>query len=407
MSAARRCCSSRAAGRGRCLLAVRCTLLAAGQCWQLLQLFLSEPVSSTISLTPALDVQVPSVTICLRPLGNQSSPGQGNASYPEMLWSSLESLDATLAKCHPGCFTDVDVGFPGGSVPVKIGTWRSWMSSVDSTRITKKYRHRLCHTLEPNVTWGQLSEEYPGRSWGININLHTNRVNTSVNYGYTVAIHPRRRPVFFTHGIRGIRGDARFAVVEQKPVIAHVSKYILDRESLRRSACVTTPGYDTKTCMMNHFYSAWAKEKNCSWLETLQDFPQLTHCSRHTRGTTVQLSLHRLAYKAACPAACRQELITSVVTVSDISMDKSFAGYAMLRVIPGEVPERVNTERLSYRAVTMFSEMGGYISLLLGVSALSLADLVGHVFSWCRSAVGGRRRRVTSATNSQLILVKP
>ena len=407
MPAAQRCWS---AAHGRCLLAVCCTLLAAGQCWQLLQLFLQEPVSSTTSLTPAPEVQLPSVTICLRPLGNESSPRPGNVSIAEALWPGLGSPGAILAKCQPGCLpTGVKVGFPGVSKAVMIGTWRSWMSSGGKT---SKYRHELCHTLDPNVTWGQIPDEAYGESAGIMIALFANPANSSDRYEYEVAIHPRRRPVLFPHGIRGLRPDTRFTVEERTVVTAHVSRYIIDHESLRRAPCVTTPGYDKKTCIINHFFSTWAKEKNCSWLETLQDYPHLPPCSRAELRTLRQLFPDRSDYHTACPPACRWEVVTSdITTTSDVTTStdrpRAVADRARLRVVHSEIPERVNTERLSYRAVSMFSEMGGYISLLLGVSALSLADLAGQVVSWCRTAVGGRRRKVTTTTSIRPILVQP
>ena len=49
----------------RSLLVLLCALLAGYQCWTLLQLYLSQPVSMSLSFTKKQDLAVPAVTFLL------------------------------------------------------------------------------------------------------------------------------------------------------------------------------------------------------------------------------------------------------------------------------------------------------------------------------------------------------
>ena len=49
--------------------------------------------------------------------------------------------------------------------------------------------------------------------------------------------------------------------------------------------------------------------------------------------------------------------------------------------------EQVAREQRSYLLVSLLSEMGGYISLMLGISVLSVADLACKVLRCCRSVL--------------------
>ena len=402
------CCGDRTAARARRLLVVCCTVLAVYQCWTLLELYLSEPVSMSLSYTPETEVDVPAVTVCTRwrkeqgqeqrqEKRQQQRQGQGQEQQQEQrqqqrqeqrqeqerdlspaqtAWLRADPLGAVVQDCSPGCSPTANISYPGGEVAVSLGTWSAWLSRA----------LHMCYTLEPNATWGQLADAKRKHTPELRI-LLPEKPGASpdlLQWSYRLCIHRRgTRPLFTNLGIKHLRTDQPIKIGTSKVMNLYVSSYVHDKENLRRSRCNPAIGYSYETCMVHCSHQLWADKRNCSTPRMLQEFPHLRECTDEE----LDMKTPKLSERAdlcGCLPGCRRHLYTIEAGVLGIR-DRS--DWSKIRLRPGQVAQQVARERRSYPPVSLVSEMGGYISLLLGVSVLSLADLAGEVLGWCRAAL--------------------
>ncbi|XP_037079541.1 toll-like receptor 6, partial [Pollicipes pollicipes] len=353
----------------RSLLVIGCLLLAGYQCFTLLQLYLSEPVSMSLSFTPGKEVAVPSVTICGFPYDRVAKAHRRpqNVSIAEGYWQASVNLGRQVKRCFPSCRPDQNIPYPGGKTPVKTGSWSSWVATVE---------HALCHTFTPNVTWGQLVDLSSSKKFQLNIEISV-KANRATTWDHRVLIHPKRRPLLTNLDIKGVQEDPRFELKGPNIMRLQVSSRIHDRESLQRARCNSSAGYGYEACVVQCYHTLWANTLNCSTPEMLDDFLHLPECSFRQLG---KRSVFARGFRGChCLPACRQQRYVVDATVQ--KLPEGMFSSTLIRVQLGQIPEEVATERRSYPPASLISEMGGYISLLLGVSVLSVGDVLSQIMS--------------------------
>ena len=351
-----------------------CALLSGCQCWELLRLFGDEPVSAATVYTPWEDVEVPAFTVCGTPSAWQHYKflfGQSGATtVGRQLWVTGEPLKSQFSSCEPLCLPQKSGDYPGGPVEVGIGVWESWVSFAESS---------LCHTLTPNVTWGQLAQAARHKRFHLELKFGGARPECD----YRLFVHPRRRPVVSSIGVRGVQPDLRQRALCRTGDTADQISFklisrILDRETLHRAPCDRAAGYHIETCVIACAHRQWAARHNCSTPEMVRDYPQLAECSRSTlRRLERDGGLPTNSSECDCLPACRRRTFvadTGVETLPLLSHATTAGKLLTVQVSAASVAEEVTTERRSYRLASLLSEMGGFVSLVLGVSVLSLAD---------------------------------
>ncbi|KAF0308180.1 hypothetical protein FJT64_020595 [Amphibalanus amphitrite] len=364
--------SSPASG-ARLLLLLCCVVAAAVQCCQLLTLFNSEPVSLTVSFTPRADVTLPSLTVCNLGFdtitGTSAAPPPDNTSAGEFLWKEAGSLASQLLSCQPSCDLSEDIPYPGGSSAVPTGTWSSQIQ-----------QHWVCHTFVPNITWADVPAEL-GQEMVVTLRT---RGASRVRFLYVL---PDRQPLMSTFGVRSAESDVPFRSVARAAqfVFFSVSSHVHERPSLRRAPCNASEGYSYGVCLQSCYHDYWAVVKKCARPEMLADFPELPECPFSQIDERLDFAEH--ASSCGCLPACRS--VRLAVTESTVLAERGDLGDAWMkvRVSMSQIPQQVAREQLSYHAVSLFSEMGGYISLLLGVSVVSVAELAAQGVGWCRRAL--------------------
>ena len=361
----------------RFLMIVACAVLSIAQCSTLLQLYQSEPVSVALSFTPWEDVQVPAVTICPPEYSWRRHTFLNLVEVPvsRAIWKADSvTIGELLDMCEPGCETNETVGYPGGYASVKIGMWRTWISQEVGA---------VCHTLTPNITWGQLVDISKTKKTELRIKLNEKMLRIRPQ-GFHVFFHSRRRPVVTGHGIRGLQEDANFDQPGDRQIDVEVGSNIIDRESLARASCNAELGYYFETCSVQCTHVQLADKFNCSTPDMMEDFPNLEQCPKKTLLFIEHTHmLSSLASKCGCLPSCREHRMTATIThVEDLSLSGLPHDPRSIFVISlAPIPEIVATERLSYLLPSLLSEMGGFISLMLGVSVLSVSELVTELLT--------------------------
>ena len=352
------------------LMTVTCAVSCVLQCWTLLQLHLSEPVAVTIAYTPWEDVQVPGFTICPPRYDWRRHTLLTMTKVPvsRSIWKANGfSISDLLSTCEPGCATNDTVGYPGGYSSTKIGMWRSWLSQDVGA---------VCHTLITNISWGQLVDMSSTKKTQLKLKLRMTRLKVP---GFQVFVHPRRRPVPSSHGIRGLQQDTNFEYMGENQVSMKIDSSVLDRESLSRTRCNSEVGYHFEKCSLDCAHFLWVKESNCSTPDMMEDFPHLKQCSQNILVRMERThALSKLASNCTCLPSCRQHRIDTTITSTKILSNYRAAHdpYSVFIFSLAPVPEMVMTERRSYRLPSLLSEMGGFISLMMGVSVLSVSDML-------------------------------
>ena len=351
----------------RLLLTVTCTSLCAVQSWTLLRLHWSEPVAVSIGFTPWEDVHVPGITLCPLPYQWRQHTlfSTTNITVAETIWMANGlSTGALLSRCEPGCGTHDTVSYPGGHAATRIGAWRSWIALEVGA---------VCHTLTPNVSWGQLVDMSPSKKTQLLLRLNLKKLKAQ---GIHIYVHSRRRPVVASFGIRGLQRDANFEQPGEKLVHLEVTSNVINRENLARATCNPDIEYHFQTCFIRCTHAYWAKQKNCSTPDMMEDFPHLGPCSKgdllHMERTH---ALSKLATKCSCLPPCREHRFTASITNTKDLSDEVHDPYSEFLVSPSAIPEMVSVERLAYGLPSLLSELGGFISLMLGVSVLTLLEV--------------------------------
>lgn len=370
------------ASAARALLTLSCAVLALYQCRQLVLMYLSEPVSLSVEHPSLPDVQVPSVSICRWP-----------SSTKRMFFRSSRSIlkDAApiwrfIRQCDPGCditkrSADDKSETPSGERTVAIGSWRRWVN----------YRRLVCYTLTPNVTWGQVVPHYH-RVQTSRDSLYI-RLNNSDRTGMLatvkVHIHPRSRPmVHDSLGFSRLKLDSVLLLETDQRILIRTASHVGHRETLWRAPCNTTAGYSYEACAMDCYYRLTVQFKGCAPPEVRQEYPDLPECIFQQTVATENFS--RLLNDCECAPSCTDHRYT--VSFTDKSQYRIGSQFSEIKLMMSPTPEAVSWERLSYPAISLISEMGGFVSLLLGVSVLSMAELAGKMVVWSRARTHARRR---------------
>ena len=374
----------------RLLLVACCVLLSGYQCWTLLQLFLGEPVSATTSFTPWEDVDVPAVTLCDTPYPWQKYNHYfgRKLSVSQQIWKGSASIEKLLHSCEPQCIPAEVIDYPAGEVEVGIGSWTSWVSLTEGA---------LCHTLIPNVTWGQLAQAAGHKMFNLELKVYD--LSNIMKCDYRLFVHPRRRPVVSNPGVREVQQDLRqrHACYEQNrasyQMTAKIISRVHDRESLNRARCQPGSDYHYETCIIDCSYRQWADKHNCSTPDMLQQYPHLSECSRKDMRLLASIGgLTANASGCSCLPACRRRSFvadTGAMSLPPAGPRASrVENILVVRVSAASLAEEVTTERRSYPLASLLSEMGGFVSLLLGVSVLSVADMLTELLT--KTDRGGR-----------------
>ena len=389
----RQCWPQTTAARGRALLLLACVWLACHQAILLLQLYLSEPTGMTLSFTARPDVDVPAVTVCGYPYHRKSVHVRSrNVSYARKIWLGGAPLEQTISSCIPGCHPNRSAPYPGGEVAVETGTWRTWITADDPA---------VCHTFMPNITWGQLANRMLRRQFQLRL-WAGGESGKQVHWDHRVLVHPRRRPLLTNLATTELDPDQRVDLRGSTHTKLSVFSHVYERQSLRRSTCRATAGYDREACLLACYERQRAVIFNCSTPEMLASYPHLPECQ--TRRIHQQLDFTALLPSCGCPQACRyQRLVVSASVTPFVKPDTSrLASRITVEMEP--IPEQVATERLSYPLISFASELSGYLSFVLGVSVMSLADLAGRLFTRCQRGTIGEVRGRTAT--SRVIEVK-
>ena len=367
----------------RLALVACCVLLSGYQCWTLLQLFLGEPVSAATSFTPWEDVDVPGVTLCgiPHPWQGYGAPVFGRRlSVGEQIWKASVSIEKQLQSCEPQCMPAEGIDYPAGEVEVGIGSWSSWVSLTESA---------LCHTLIPNVTWGQLAQAAGHRRFSLELKVRSYRLGP-VDCDYRLFVHPRRRPVVSNPGVRGVQQDLQQRQLCQEgnrafhQMTAKMISRVHDRESLNRAPCVPGDDYHYETCIIDCSYRQWADKHNCSTPDMLQQYPHLSECSTKALRRLVRAGgLAANASDCACLPACRRRSLVADTGMESLPVPagSNIDQLLTVRVSAASLAEEVTTERRSYPPSSLLSEMGGFVSLVLGVSVLSVIDMLTEMLT--------------------------
>ncbi|KAF0298515.1 hypothetical protein FJT64_004115 [Amphibalanus amphitrite] len=347
-------------GRGgasgaRWLLVACCAALAAWQCRTLLMLYRSEPVSMSLSFTPMTDVDVPAITVCLRELhGHRQDQVEGEAPA-RRAWLRADPLTTVVRECEPNCTPEKNISYPGGEAAVPLGTWRVWMT----------HTLRTCFTFRPNVTWGQLADTRNKGASVLKITLRS-RLNESKDHiDYDVAFHNRVRPILSSLGSKMLQPDYTIQISQPLKMELYSTSYVHERPNLRRAPCNSSDGYSFSDCLKNCSYRLWANRHNCSTPPMLEDFPHLKDCPLAVLESRKAPLVRRNSGRCDCAPSCRRHTYTIGAEVAGVKAQRD-ASKLFLR--PGQLAEQVALEQRSYQIVSMISEMGGIVSLLLGVS---------------------------------------
>ncbi|KAF0313656.1 hypothetical protein FJT64_015795 [Amphibalanus amphitrite] len=362
-------------GPARCLLVAVCVVLVARHCWSLLLTLLSEPTTMTITYTDRSDVQVPSITICRQSAkafelesSNETADG-ANVSVAKTVWDSSLKLKDLVISCEPDCTVQEDVSFPEGQVNVGIGTWTTWVH-LDS----------LCHIFMPNITWRGVTVLTHGQK---NRDLSLTLSNSDGSVSTFVTIHPRRWPVF---GGTGIEDDESFIVDIGTNGKFFAKSIVREFENLNREPCQASPDYHQEECMYKCHERIWISRYNCSLPQMIEYYPQLSECPPAYLNLTINML--GMMETCGCPKACHFRMLSVDV------VRRRFPGELMnitsIYLTSARVPEEVSTFRKSYYFGDMVSDAGGFISLMLGFTVLSLFDTVNSLLQGRGGVKAGR-----------------
>ena len=381
------CGSRRRSEVVRALLILGLMALSVFHFLKLWGMYRSEPVSVFIKIPHWEDVQVPGVTICGQHLDwrNETTraaqtSGEGgeetrddetsgqNVTLAQLVWEAGQRLDQLLDSCSPGCRVEESISQPGGQSAAEIGTWQTWMTTMTGA---------VCHTLTPNISWGQLADlNYnlnPTQSPALEMQL-VSPESASADWDHLVFLHRSRRATVENPGVKGLRADPHFKLRDATLLTLSVSAQVYQHEDLRREPCDSTPGYNYAKCSQMCNQKIMADMVNCSAPSMIENFPHLPGCPVPT--ILNMMRSQELAEKARtcrCLPACRLHHLSVETEAKKLPQGST----ASLRIEMGTVAEEEVSESLSYPLANLVSDVGGFVSLLLGVSALSLVDLLG------------------------------
>ncbi|KAF0313605.1 Acid-sensing ion channel 3 [Amphibalanus amphitrite] len=356
-----------------------CCLLAAGlQTWQLVARFLSEPIDTAMRRAAVHQMPVPSVTVCqLGPYPDPHLLPLQQITPTQLRWSQGATLQGVLVNCDPSCFTAEDTGSAAPEVPVAAGSWRTW--AVDTFYTT-------CHTFTPNVSAAEvlnqityITDSKVQSSGPVLLDLSVwhrtfHMFSQYVPYGVHLFVHSDQQPVVANPGVEGLQPDGWTFLPPHDNIQLLVTSELTVREPLRRAPCSAEPHYRRELCLTDCLFAARAACFGCRSPQMVDSHPELPEC-RSVPALTLRLNASEAA-DCGCPTACRQLTYTVQLERRD---KKTHEEHGMpiisLRLVTERYPHTEVVERATYRLVSLLSEIGGYVGLLLGTSALSLLHL--------------------------------
>ena len=357
MAAARGC--SRGAGRWFRRLLVLCSaLMATYQCWTLLELYLSEPTATTITFPPWPEVEVPRVTVCAR--------------HPTRNFTAEEMpLSRALLDCTPGCAVPRDGVIQQGRntyTKVSTGAWLTQEHGLDGR----------CYTMQPNVTWKHVTKMVPESKGHMTFCFQLKPDNETRDYGYIVIVHPKRQAIITQYG-GDIQMDDKFYLKDRPTVRLTVSYNTFTRESLRASQVQCYRWLPPRHMHVGLLFLPLGEGKELLPPRDGRRLPRTLRHAHHQCGRafgTPSILLNVDAFLVAEMSLSSANLLKRVKPLPH----GRCAGAVGIELMAARVPEERLDERRTYPLVSLLSEMGGYISLMLGVSVVSLADLAAEVF---------------------------
>ncbi|KAF0304661.1 hypothetical protein FJT64_002705 [Amphibalanus amphitrite] len=101
-----------------------------------------------------------------------------------------------------------------------------------------------------------------------------------------------------------------------------------------------------------------------------------------------RLNFTALLPSCGCPPACHSRRVLTTASVAPITVPET-RRISRITLETDPIPEQMASERRSYPLISFASELGGYLSFVLGVSVMSMADLAGHLAAWTRPGRAG------------------
>ena len=344
--------------------------MAGKQSFTLLKIYRSQPVAISHISTALPEVDLPSVTVCAidepQP-GKEEDKPPVNGSHVAHSWRKGLSLTRLVVACHPDCTPERDIDYPGGQVDVTIGRWRSWVDASDDA---------LCHTLITNTTWGG-----PPRTREVSLQLTAREEGVRI-WTHRVVVHPRRRVI---GDGRGMRPDNAFTLRRPRSSSTlEIQSDISEKIDRHDFPCVNDRQYDFMGCRIACFDKLFADKFNCSTSDMIEAFPELSECPHSVDITRMRTDISEEINQCPCPIGCFGRRLKATITFTECV--KEDYNVTSLSIRAAQPPQEHSKESLTYPTESFLSEAGGYFSLLLGVSALSIFDWVMSAAQRCRRA---------------------
>ncbi|KAF0304290.1 hypothetical protein FJT64_002766 [Amphibalanus amphitrite] len=370
-------------------ITMSCLILTGYQSLELLNQFWTEPTATAFSRLPADRMPMPSVTVCPNGRGLEFREMPLNeSSTSEWLWNHTVSLREMVVRCAHDCSPGPagPLGLADRTADSPTGTWHSW--AVDRAYST-------CHTFTPNISMIDLLDvqrkqrfnPIEAAEWDLfQLEIRMKPSGGMSRISASVFFHRANEAQVTNPGFLSFEPSPRIYLEPDDIVTVRLRSELTQRESLYRAPCLDQAGYDRSLCLTRCLYDTRAARYGCRSPQMIDSHPHLTEC-RRPEALEMTLTLTEEA-ECGCPRACREHVF--IATVSDRQYmaphETSDIGYIL--VLAGRQPHMETTESAAYRLVNLLSEVGGYVGLLVGVSVMSLLqlliDLAERLHDWCR-----------------------
>lgn len=384
----------------RLALLMLCLGLTLHQSLELLEQYRAEPTMTSFTKVPVQRMTLPLVTLCTKGglFSYQKFPFN-DTSVETWQRSNTKSLIEIAGSCAPNCYPTPKVfGVDQEFWRVPNGFWRSWI--VDRS-------YTVCHTFTPNSSLAPRASAAEQADGAVSNNRRVKynifslvlehfqtgpfiELTGSAMYtDFDIFFHPRRAAHVTNPGFPSFLPDPKITVLYHFDMNVRLRSAITTKEPLRRAPCRDQPGYDRITCLTQCLYRLRASRFGCRTPQMKTAYPELPECRSPAAMDFSMTDEEELG--CACPAACREHtysVINQRRAWSPKEVEDVFGMWLSgVNVLASNMyPEMVVTERGRYPLVSFVSEVGGYVGLLLGMSALSLVqlllDLVQKVVLW-------------------------
>lgn len=355
----------------RVSLALICFGTLCYQSEQLLERFMEEPVVTSFAKSPARDMAIPCITCCAA--GRPAMPL--NVSSPtNWLWEVTSNLTSMLIGGEASWLPDRN-HTGSQTTPAEAGKWYSW--PVDKF-------YTICHTFTPNLSLADGGRHGAGRDVYYVGSFSFMQTPLGPPPGFKskvmsihMFLHPPRTPRVTNLGLPSFVRDALVLVPPYEDITVRIESEVVIRESLRRAPCRSTPGYDRLHCLTMCLFRTRAERFHCRTPQMNQLYPELPECRSNA---AYRLHLRpREEARCGCPRACYQHAYTALVEQRKTTTREWWASVdypvSGTKLVVNRYPQLVTTETATYKLVSLVSEIGGYVGLLVGVSLLSLLQM--------------------------------